>query len=125
MHAALLRSWVYVVSSKDSSKTYHKYTMAYDVTVYPAGMGEGESREGGMTRRGRCRHSASMRHLALLYIGNPTNPYGMAANEHAGLTVPLSSVGIRQPLACKNFDEGLGQCVEEEMTIRTWTATSR
>ena len=39
----------------------------------------------------------------------------MAANEHAGLTVPPSSVGIRQPLACKNFDEGLGQCVVEEM----------
>ena len=29
--------------------------------------------------------------------------------------MPPSSVGIRQPLACKNFDEGLGQCVVEEM----------
>ena len=138
MHAALLRSWVhwegkYAGNSFRSQLTLsaqsptdgrrrleivgYKYVVAYDVTVYPAGMGEGESREGGMTRRGRCRHSASMRHLALLviYIGNPTNPYGMAANDHAGLTVPPSSVGIRQPLACKNFDEGLGQCVVEEM----------
>ena len=27
----------------------------------------------------------------------------------------LVAAGIRQPLACKNFDEGLGGCVVEEM----------